>query len=281
MSGMSATRARGPRCGMRVLDAVRACHRRPPSRGGQGRPGAAGSAERRARRRDGTECRPHDGGRAGRRSGADRGTWAHRGAHGEPVDRPRVDGVRHVRRVPRHHHPVHRVCRHRGGLRQRGDLRAVVGAERVHHRLRGHAHPGRAPGGPHRAATDVSGRGGGVHRGVHALRSGAHGGRSGGRADAAGGGRGRAGAVFARAGAADLSAGPGAARGGGVERRGRGGGRAGPHAGRRGGGAPRMAVGVLHQPSRRHHQPAAGHAGAAGGASRIRVGFRMPPASCC
>ena len=75
-----------------------------------------------------------------------------------------------VRRLPRHDDPVRRLPVDPGELPVdvRGD--DVVGAQRLHHRVRRTAHPRRSAGRPHRQTADVPRRCGGVHRGLDALR---------------------------------------------------------------------------------------------------------------
>ena len=87
-----------------------------------------------------------------------------------------------------------------------GPSTAVVGAQRLHDRVRRAAHPRRPAGRPHRAAADVPGRGRPVHDRLDAVRRGPDG-RAPGRGPGPAGGRGRgAGALVAGPRAADLPA---------------------------------------------------------------------------
>ena len=123
----------------------------------------------------------------------------------EPVGRPRLDEPGRVRRLPRHDDPVRRLP-----VDQRPDFStvvaddAVVGAQRLHDRVRRPADPGRPAGRPGRAAPDVPRRGRGLHRRLDAVRPGADRRAAGRRPDPAGRRRRRAGAGVAGPGPADV-----------------------------------------------------------------------------
>ena len=168
-------------------------------------------------------------------------------------------------------------------LLERQRLDAVVGAERVHDRLRRPADPGRPPRRPRRSAAHVPDRRRRLHASPRCCAASPR--RSGlliAARVAAGRRCRRAGAVVAGPRAADLPPreGPGGRRDLGGDRRG---GRClRPDARRARRREPRLAVGVLHQPARRHRQLRARPAGAARGAGR-RTPAACPirSASCC
>ncbi len=76
-------------------------------------------------------------------------------SHGSPLEGPARHRRRRLHGVPRRDHREHRLPRPAGRLRVVLAGRAVVGAQRLQHRLRRAARPGRAACRPHRPAADV------------------------------------------------------------------------------------------------------------------------------
>ena len=127
-------------------------------------------------------------------------------SHGPPLEGPARHRRRRLHGVPRRHHREHRVPRPEGRLRVVLAGRAVVGAQRLQHRLRRAARPGRPARRPHRPAADVLRRPGALPGRLRGVRPGPLGARPRRGARRAGRRRRRAHPDLARAAAARVPA---------------------------------------------------------------------------